>query len=210
MPIVNGYATRDELKVWASIDLDVNNLDDLIDKAINASSRGLDKFCKRHFYQVDEIRRFESVDRCTVRFGTYSDLVSVTALATDDDGDGVFETAWAAADFELAPVRVNAAPEPKPYREVVAIKDRRFPIVRKGSVYRVQINGKWGWPGTPPIENIPDAIHEASLLQSSRLLKRREAPEGVIGLNMFGTVRLGRLDPDVAALAKPYRIHVVG
>lgn len=204
MPIVNGYATRDELKEWVRLDPTDSDFDDLLDKAINASSRGIDKWTRRHYYQVDEPRRFAAIDACRVWFGSFNDLVSVTALATDDDGDGVFETVWTAADYELQPVNPNAAPEPKPYRRVKAVGDLSFPVARRGRRHRVELDGMWGWPA------IPDAIIEGTLLQSARLFKRREAPEGVVGLNMFGTVRMGQIDGDVKKLVKPYRLRAVG
>jgi hypothetical protein len=205
--IVNGYATQAQLKQQATLDLDDDKFDDLLDRAINATSRGLDRFCKRHFYQDAGARIFAATHTTWFDLPTFCDLVSVDAsgLRTDEDGDGVYERVWAVSDFELQPVNIEAGPEPRPYRSVVAIGSTlRFPVPRTGSNSRVQITGTWGWPA------IPAAIEEAALLQAHRLFKRREAPEGVVGLNMFGTVRMGRLDPDVRGLARPYRLLVAG
>lgn len=206
MPVVDGYIDRDALKKRAGLSLDDDEFDELIDKAINAASRGIDVFTKRHFYQVAEARVFTADTSDIVQFGTYNDLVSVTALETDTTGDGSFETAWTPADYELHPVNATAGPEQRPYRYAQAVGTLRFPISRKtvGRRNLVRIDGTWGWPA------VPASVIEACEIQAHRLFKRREAPEGVVGLNMFGTVRMGRLDPDVGGLVKPYRIRVVG
>lgn len=208
MPVVNGYITRDELKAQVGLDVGDTEFDDLIDKAINAASRGIDNHTKRFFYQVAEERRFESIGPRLVEFGTFSDLTDETpiTLSTDEDGDGTFEV-WDPTEYELQPVRQRAAPEVRPWRRVLAISSRTFPRVytQESSSYRVKIDGTWGWPVA-----VPDAVIEATMIQAHRLFKRREAPEGLIGLNMFGTVRMGKLDPDVRKLVRPYKITVVG
>ena len=206
MPIVNGYATRDDLKKQAGLDLDDIEFDDHIDKAVSAASRGIDMYTNRHFYQVSEPRLFVPDNERLVTFGTFGDLVSVSELATDEGGDGTFETVWAAADYQLHPANPSQAPEPRPYRFLTAVGTKTFPVrwTAASSSYRARITGTWGWPA------VPAAIVEACLIQAHRLFKRRESPEGVAGLNMFGTVTMGRLDPDVGRLVKPYRIRTVG
>ena len=56
----------------------------------------------------------------------------------------------------------------------------------------------WGWQEPPP------AISEATLLLASRLFKRRDSPESVIGFEGAGVGRLGNRDPDVAEMIKPW------
>jgi hypothetical protein len=51
---------------------------------------------------------------------------------------------------------------------------------------------------------VPDAAYQASLLWTSRLLARRNSPEGVIGVSDMGVANIGRWDPDVARLLSPY------
>ena len=64
----------------------------------------------------------------------------------------------------------------------------------------VKVTAEWGWPG------VPEAIHEAAMLQASRLVSRRDAPFGVAGSPETGSeVRLlARLDPDVENLVRPF------
>jgi hypothetical protein len=59
---------------------------------------------------------------------------------------------------------------------------------------RVRVTAKWGWPA------VPDTVVQATLIQASRLYRRKDSPEGVLGSAEWGTVRLGRVDPDVYAL----------
>jgi hypothetical protein len=205
--VVNGYVTRDEVKTWLSLDPDdLDELDELIEAAINATSRYFDKRCRRHFYQRTEARRFEATDAYTLDLGHYNDLVSVTTLKTDEDGDGTFEVTWDPTERELKPTRVNAAPEAKPYRSVHAI-GRRFPYAMAVGerTERIEISGTWGWP------EVPVDIHQAAKIQVARIVKRREAPEGIVGLNQFGVMYVsGKADPDVRGLIGPYRLRAVG
>lgn len=207
MPIVNGYVTQSEMKAWLGLDPEEphDELDDLIDDVVNAVSRYFDEICLRTFYQVIEARVFDPVDRYTIALGTYNDLVSVTELATDEDGDGTYEEVWDETEYELGPAPGSAS-EPRPYRFVDAI-GRRFPLVCiKGErKHRTRIMGTWGWP------QFPDGLVQATKIQGARVLKRKEAPEGILGLNQFGVLRVaGKPDPDVMDLVRPYRLRTVG
>lgn len=209
MAIVNGYVTLPELKRWLRFDPEDLNAshpdDDLFETAINGTSRWIDQKCKRHFYQVVEPRVFHADDAYTLSLGHFNDLVSVDSLTVDRDGDGVYEETWTAGtDFELGPQNVGAGAEEKPYRVVRAL-DRTFPVSTSGRTERVRIDGTWGWPA------VPDGIVTAAKMQAARIVKRKEAPEGVLGLGQFGiTVRMSRHDPDVLAAIRPYRLRSLG
>lgn len=62
----------------------------------------------------------------------------------------------------------------------------------------VSITARWGWPA------VPDPISHAALLLSSRLFKRKDSPEGVLGNSEWGAIRVSRVDPDVMAMISPY------
>jgi hypothetical protein len=49
-------------------------------------------------------------------------------------------------------------------------------------------------------QDLPDAGHEACLLHSARLYRRRDSLDGTIGWGDMGAIRVGRLDPDVDML----------
>ena len=48
--------------------------------------------------------------------------------------------------------------------------------------------------------DLPDAAHQAALLHSARLYRRRDSLDGTIGWGELGVIRVGRLDPDVAVM----------
>jgi hypothetical protein len=86
-----------------------------------------------------------------------------------------------------------------------AIARRRVPfIIEANSWFRwlfgrqIRVTAVWGWP------QVPDEITEACLLLAQRLFRRKDSPEGVMGFNDLGVVRLGRYDPDYDALVAPY------
>ena len=55
---------------------------------------------------------------------------------------------------------------------------------------------------------LSDDVKEACYIQSARIFKRRESPEGVLGFGDF-TVRVSRLDPDVESLLRHYVLHAL-
>jgi hypothetical protein len=63
-----------------------------------------------------------------------------------------------------------------------------------GPFSRVRVTARWGWPA------IPDEIEQAALIQATRLYRRKDSPEGVLGSAEWGAIRLSRVDPDVQAL----------
>ena len=65
----------------------------------------------------------------------------------------------------------------------------------------MKVTARWGWAA------VPSTIKQATLLQASRLLARRDAPFGIAGSPDVGSeIRLlARVDPDVAVAVAPYR-----
>ena len=47
----------------------------------------------------------------------------------------------------------------------------------------------------------------ATVMLTARLWGRRQSPSGVAGVNDFGVVRVGRVDPDIASLLTAFRDH---
>jgi hypothetical protein len=62
----------------------------------------------------------------------------------------------------------------------------------------VEITARFGWP------EVPDEIVQATKILAARLWRRAVSPEGVVGSEQWGVVRLSRTDPDVQALIDPY------
>jgi hypothetical protein len=127
------------------------------------------------------------------------DLLTVTTLKTDADGDRTYESTWAATDYDLEPYNAARLSPARPYTRIVTAPNGvyTFPNIRKG----IEIAGSWGFSSTtPPI------VKEACLLQSSRLFMRKDAPFGVTGSAEMGqAIVIPRLDPDVTHMLAPLR-----
>jgi hypothetical protein len=58
--------------------------------------------------------------------------------------------------------------------------------------------------------DVPDGPWQACLLHACRLYRRRDSLDGTIGWGEAGIVRVGRVDPDVAALYGAEAWTVIG
>lgn len=193
------YVPVDDLKRHLSVtssDWDVK-----LGETLDAVKAWIDAYCCRSFDQTTEERLFDTENRRVLTLGVRNDLVSVDTLATDTNGDGTHDTTWATSDYQLLPINPTG-PEQRPYSEVRAVGSNLFPSPTwTGRRGLVSVTGTWGWP------EVPEPVREATLIQAARVFKRREAPEGVLGFDQFGTVRVsGRPDPDVQQQLADY-IH---
>lgn len=196
------YATSDELQAWVQIPGGAKIAQ--IEMVLDAASRAVDDWCQRHFWQDGTIaapvaRTFAAFNSQMVYLGPFNDLTADVAptVATDTDGDGAYETAWAASDWQPLPFN---RPDGRPYTSVWAGGGLRFPCGSTGRVDRVQITGVWGWSQVPP------PVKTACLIKAARLLTRMQSPNGIAGVGEFGPVRINRTeDGDVVSLLEPYR-----
>jgi hypothetical protein len=168
--------------------------------ACYAASRSLEQYCERVFWRgaSAESRAFETHDFYDVELGPYNDIASVSALATDQDGDGVFETVWASTDYEMRPVNQSSS-EVRPYTAAHSIS-KMFPYVYSflGRQNRVQITGIYGWAA------VPSPVTEAARIMGAELFKSKDAPFGIASFGEFGAMRV-RDNPLVARLLDGYR-----
>lgn len=126
------------------------------------------------------------------------DLVSVTTIKVDEDGDGVFEETLTAADYELG--SFNETHAGWPYNWINRIDDF-WPIpVWGGRRKLVEITGTWGW------SSVPTPIKQATLLMAARQVARGNASLGVQGVSDFGPFSIRSNDPDYQALISPYKV----
>ena len=135
------------------------------------------------------------VPQSTISVVDLDPLLSATSVATDEDGDGTFETMWSATgsppDYDLLPV--NAALNGKPYRQIRNLigGQRQFPVGER----RLQIVGTWG-----EAVSAPPVIAEATLLLAARWYERRTAPFGVSPDMGAGSIKLPAIDPDIETM----------
>jgi hypothetical protein len=198
MAISDGYASLADVKAALRV---TDNFDDsLLELSIEAASREIDGFCERVFTQSTATRIYRPTDAFTVDL---DDLQTVTTLKTDADGDGVFDTTWGTADYQLNPLNGISGGITTPYTMLKAVGSYLFPIYEPRNVNSqeasVQIVGVWGWP------SIPTAVKQACIILSMRQFKRYDSPTGVMGFGDLGVMRVGRVDPDVEKLLMPFR-----
>lgn len=203
MALTNAYTTVADVRNQfsdTSLKLDVSQLE----RAINATSRAIDRFCGRRFWQdadvVARVYRPRYADHVFV-----DDISTDTGLIvkTDTTDDGTFDTTWDAADYDLEPRNLDVVAsgdtgDPFAWWQLVAIDDKAFPLSARRAT--LQVMARFGWSA------VPDDVTEAAIIKASSLFRRKEAPFGVAGFGDFGAVRISRTgDPDVVDLLHPYQ-----
>lgn len=189
------YASLAQVKSALRI---TDNLDDAaLQIAISAASELIDGFCGRNFGSESGTRVFAATDTTLV---SIDDLVTLTTLKTDDNGDGSFETTWLAG-YQLEPLNNKLDGTYWPTTRIRAVDDF-FPVANQQAL--IQIQGVWGWA------SVPASITEACIIQACRLFKRADSPLGVAGFSDVGVVRVTSkyLDGDVAQLLQRYRLEL--
>lgn len=195
------YQTLAEMRTRLGIKTVTDTTDDArITSMITAVSTALREITGQTFHTTaaDETRYFTPEFSDVLEVGQ---LVSVTTLSTDANGDRVYEATWATTDYDLEPA--NAALDGKPYREiwVTPVGRYAFPLsIRRG----VKIVGKFGWGTTP------EPIKEAVALAVEKLFRRKDAIFGVVGGGGLGELKqMMRDDPELKLLIDPYITHSV-
>jgi hypothetical protein len=193
------YCTVEELKDGLGI---TDTADDFrLGLAAAGASRAIDEITGRYFWRGTDTRTYipESISRQSL-----DDLVSVTSLKVDRDGDGVFEETWTqGTDYalEVAPAKYNPAAkgEQWPYTAAVVITGGRlFPYVWMWShLDRIQVTGVFGWPA------VPLNIKNAALVVGAQIFRSKDAVFGVAGFGEFGVVRI-QSNPQVMWLLHRY------
>lgn len=193
MTIANGYCTLAEARTWLGYKSTDTTDDALIEAIIEEVSRWIDNYCQRRFYKnaVDETRYYTARNDYVVET---DDIVSITTLKTDNDGDGTFETAWSTDNYVLWPFNGE-----EPYQRIEVNRGSMtylFPQLKKG----VQVVGVFGWSSVPP------TIKRACAMQTARIFKRQDAIFGIAGSTAMGemTISMPGLDSDVEQLIRLY------
>jgi hypothetical protein len=199
MAIGDAYATLAELKAYASVQK--NTHDDLLEDVLAAASRGIELVCHRQFNvaATATARAYRPLHGRIVEvddFHTTTDL----AVATDSAGDGMYDTVWTSADFQLEPLNGVIGGQPGwPFSMVRAVNSLLFPTAARASV---QVTAAWGWA------SVPTPVKQACLIVAEELFKLKDAPFGVAGMDTYGTVRV-RENPMVMRKLAPYVLDPV-
>lgn len=186
---MSDYCTLTELRAYLGFPSTSTSEDVILKNAIVAASRYIDAETGRRFYSTssDETRYYTADDAhelCT------DDLLSITTLQTDDDGDRIYENTWQAADYELLPY--NAGLDAKPYTSIGAtpLGGRAFPKTARG----VKVVGRFGYCET---NAHPLIVKQACLILASYLYKLKDNPLGISANVEVGTILV---DPKVSKM----------
>lgn len=200
------YAGPEELKDrigLATDQLTDSRQDSQVVMALRSAALTVNNWCGRYFYQLPGTRTYAPEDLWTLRT---DDIVSVSQLSTDNDGDGVYETIWTLnTDYVLETPRgynIASTGEPWPYTRVRVISppsgSKYFPPVWPfRHLDSVKITGVFGWPAVPLL------ISEAVLQLGTDLYKLKDAPFGVAGFAEYGAVRV-RANPQIRSMLQRY------
>ncbi|HEY5879143.1 MAG TPA: hypothetical protein VIU11_09535 [Nakamurella sp.] len=206
MPWAPLYASADELREFVRIDDSAD--DDQIAAALDAASRSIDYACDpREGYE----RQFGKTDGQDARWYTATvrgygvpvrgqwvvetdDIADATGLHVEIE-DGTSPTVFV---LGVVPLPRNADQRSRPFT-AVGFAGSTVPSPSP-LADAIRVTAVWGWPA------VPATVREACLIQSSRLLARRDAPFGVAGsAETQSEMRLlARLDPDVENMIKPF------
>lgn len=194
--MANEYVTLDELKAQFGIEPADDARDAELNRARASASRSIDKTTGRRFWlDEDPVQRVFNPRGRIVRetdgeLFLVDDIGSAAGLVVET-GSGA---SWSAVTgYESSPD--NALAEGRPVTGLLRVLG-----TWGTSTSRLRITAKFGWPA------VPDDIHEAALILASRLFKRKDSPEGIIGSAEWGVRNLSRRDPDVWNLIEPYII----
>jgi hypothetical protein len=195
MAITNGYATLAQIKSAMRIP-SADTLDDvMLEMAVESASRMIDAETDRNFYSSGTATRdFVPNDSHVV---DTDDLTTIVSVKLDDQGDGTFVIDLPPTDYQTEPLNQRVSGNAFPIYRLRMIGDYLLPIWGKQATVRIE--GVYGF--TP----VPIQVTQATLLQASRLHKRADSPLGMTwGVDGMG-MRVGKVDPDVAMLIRPFK-----
>lgn len=195
------YATADELRAYLTRS-DVVVADDEADfaRAISTASRSVDRYTNRQFGLVSapEARYFtprydKKLRKWVVKHDDLMTDIGLSVMADLNDS-GVYDSAIG----EVAMRPVNAAPKGRPW--IAFVVPTASTVQPRNHEASVEVTARWGWTA------VPTSVKQATLLQASRLVNRRDAPFGIAGSPDDGSLirLLSRVDPDVAVVLNPY------
>ena len=225
------YTGLEELKSrlgLAITDKNYHTFDYEMQLAIHCVSNWINKYCGRHFYQLQEARTYMPD---TIWELPIDDIVASTAgnttVAVDYDGDGIYETNWGTPapplgtnpNFNFYSLKSGSPSNyednwnpnagggvPRPYNQLQALM---VPTA-------IGTNGAWlpfVWPyshlnrvqvtATWGWDYVPPEVIQASLMLCVDIYKSRETPWGMAGTNETGMTRV-QSNPFIVELLRPY------
>lgn len=198
MPVVNGYCSVEEVRGQLADVGDRLNTD-LLERAVSAASRAVDRYCGRRFWQdpAPVARVFDPSDAFCTEVGDISTKTGLI-VQTDTAGDASYATTLSPDDYRLEPLNADADGVAYAWTRIVFQQSRLSYAGPLRPPY-LKVTARWGWSA------VPDEVAEATILKATSLFMRKDAPLGIAGFGEFG-VRISRRDPDVVELLSDYQL----
>ena len=196
------YTSPEQLKSRLGI---TDTADDFeINLSVQAAAASIEEFTGRYFWNsgAGAVRTYRNTSIYDLEI---DDLVTITGLATDTTGDGVYDTTWTSGQYQLEVTEHQYNQTSKgewwPYTKIQALGipgGLYLPYVWAwSSQNRVQVTGTFGWL------QVPVLVRQASLMLASDYFKLKDAPFGVAGFSELGAVRV-RDNPQIASMLHRY------
>lgn len=183
------------------LELTDTSQDDILSAKITAASAQIDQFCGRVFTAAGSATARTVNTRGRVTRTPDGDLLlvddigSTTGLTVESGYPGGSTWTDITTDIEVHPL--DAITRGYPVTGLLRVSGC-WPA-------RVRVTAAWGWPSVPAV------VSTAAIIQTIRLYKRKDSPEGVLGSTEWGgPVRMSRVDPDVQALLAPLVLPGLG
>jgi hypothetical protein len=109
---------------------------------LEAASRAVDVFCKRYFYVETRTHYFDGTGKALM---LGRDLVTVTTLKVDENGDGTYEQTMAATDYHLYPLNPSFSPPSVAKNWIELSYNSNFSGFACSIPKGVEIAGVWGY-----------------------------------------------------------------
>lgn len=145
--MTNAYVTVDTIKSASALDILGTGDDTRLRRIIEGTSRQIDSYSNRRFFQLSVARIFDSEGGQSLLI---PDLVSIDSngVKTDDNKDRTFETTWAVSDYLTEPA--NADPTgghdaARPYTRLIVDTDSGSKTDWPQGRRTVQVAGAWGF-----------------------------------------------------------------
>lgn len=193
---LTAYVTLDAVKTELGIPLDDTQDDSLLTYALNATTTKINDKTGR---PGNPGFNRDAVASPRIYRATNPSLLVVHDIAT---ASGVSVSAGTVAqgfndlitsdNWELQPV--NATADGLPFDAIW----HHWAFWPTWPSVRLQVTAVWGWP------SVPDSVAEAQLIWCAKIFRRKDSLDGVAGVNDFGPIRIGKMDPDVADMLSDY------
>ena len=132
------YATIADLKGVLGISTTTD--DTVMRKELEAASRAEDRYTNRYFYVQSATKYFNGANVLWI-----PDLLSITTLKTDEDGDATFENTFATTDYIKYGAGGDDALNLFPYIRIEISEDSDYGAFATGVKKGVEIAGTWGY-----------------------------------------------------------------